>query len=70
MGEVVKLPGTMDAPDECLDAMKGNLESCIILGRDHDGIETFSVTRMDLSEFVYLLERAKFAYMLAMTEGE
>jgi len=70
MGNVVKLPGTMDTPDECLENARGELSSCIILGRDHEGVEFFAVTEMELSEFVYILERAKFAYMLALASPD
>lgn len=66
MGEVIRLPGTMDTPDECLENAKGQLRSCIILGRDHEGKETLAITKMDLADFIFLLERAKFAYLLAM----
>ena len=63
---IVRMPGTLESPDDLLAAAMGTLDSCIILGRDHEGEETFAVSAMDLSDFVYLLERAKFAYLLAL----
>ena len=69
MGDVVKLPGVMDTPDEVLESQVGKLQTCIVLGRDHDNNVVFSTTEMDLADFIYLLESTKTAYFLSMLGG-
>ena len=57
----LKMITKMDLPpDRILEAAKGRLETCIIIGYNKDGSEYFASTKADAGEVIYHLERAKY----------
>lgn len=52
----------LDLPiDRVLDAAKGELTGCVIIGYDNEGCEYFASTYADGGEVLWLLERCKKA---------
>ncbi len=62
MGDVIKgdflVRGDMD-PDEVLEAAKGELEECIVIGWDKDGELWLMGNRAHAGDALWLLEVAK-----------
>lgn len=70
---VVRFTGTtrLDlAPDDVLDAAKGEMESVIVLGFDHDGREYIYSSKADGADILWALERCKHRLMSIMDSKE
>ena len=60
--DVLDFPGitTLDLdPDRILEGAKGQLESVVVIGFDHEGMEYFASSKADGGHSLWLLERFK-----------